>query len=281
MKNIINPCLWFDENAKEAADFYCATFGDADILTESPLVVTFKASGHKITCLNGGPQFKGNPSISLYYICETEEELDRLWLEIAKEGKILLPLSSYDWSEKYGWIQDKYNVSWQFSINKVEEVGQKITPCLLFSGNKYGKAEDAIVHYTSVFKKSGVDGILRFDKTEAPNKEGAIKHAQISLNGQKIMIMENNKLPNFEFNEAISLVVNCQNQEEIDFYWAQLTKGGSESVCGWLRDKFGVSWQVVPVVLEELMRNDVDRAERVVKAFLQMKKIEIEKLISA
>ncbi len=281
MKNTINPCLWFDENAKEAADFYCANLQDAHILNENSLVVNFEAAGYKFTCLNGGPQFKGNPSISFYYVCESKEEFLTLWNELKKEGKVLMPIAAYEFSDMYGWVEDRFNISWQLMLGKVHEVGQKITPCFNFVDEQYGKAEDAIEFYCSVFKGSEVDGILRYGSNEPPNTEGYIRHAQFCLLGQKFMVMENNKAHDFNFNEAVSLIINCTTQEQIDYYWNKLTQGGNESVCGWLRDKFGVSWQVIPVVLEELMSTDAEQADRVVKTFLQMRKIDIEKLLQA
>lgn len=280
MSNLINPCLWFDGKAKEAAGFYCSHFKDSRITTDTPMVVTFESAGQKFTCLNGGPHFKCNPSISFFYICETEKEINTIWNEFVNDGNVLMPLDKYEWSKKYGWVQDKYGVSWQFACGKMEEVGQKITPCLMFVGQQYGRAEEAINHYSSIFKNSRVDGILRYGNKEAPDKEGAVKHAQFGLSGQKFMIMESNHKHNFSFNEAISLMINCETQEEIDYYWGKLTEGGQESMCGWLQDKFGVSWQVVPAILGELM-SDPAQAERVGQVFMQMKKFDIEKLKQA
>jgi predicted 3-demethylubiquinone-9 3-methyltransferase (glyoxalase superfamily) len=281
MKKLLNPCLWFDENAKDAADFYCSIFENASIELESKMLVTFQVAGYKFTCLNGGPQFKGNPSISFYYVCETLQEFDFLWAELQKEGKVLMPVDNNEFSQRYGWVEDKFNISWQLTLGKIEDIGQKITPCLMFTGNKYGKAEKAIEHYTSIFRNSDVDGILHYGRDEAPDKPGAIKHAQISLNRQKVMVMESNYEHDFTFNEAISFVINCKTQAEIDYYWGKLARDGKESVCGWLRDRYGISWQVLPVVMEELLMGEAGKAERVVQSFLKMKKIEIEKLTQA
>lgn len=280
VKSKIYPCLWFDGKAKEAADFYCSNFQSSKITAATPMVVTFESSGQKFICLNGGPQFKCNPSISFFYICETEDEINSIWNEFLKHGSILMPLNKYPWSEKYGWVQDKYGVSWQFSFGKIKEVGQKITPCLMFVGEQYGRAEEAIYHYSSIFKNSKVDGILRYGDDESPDKEGAVKHAQFSLSGQKFMVMESNHNHNFMFNEAISLVVDCETQEEIDYYWNKLTEDGKESMCGWLSDKFGVSWQVIPTILGELM-GDPEKAPRVMQSFMSMKKFDIQKLKQA
>ena len=253
---------------------------DTKIVTETSMVVTFESAGLMFTCLNGGSHFKFNPSISFFVLCETEEEVDFAWNQLVNEGTVLMPLDQYDWSKKYGWVKDRYGVTWQLSFGKMQEVGQKITPCFMFVGEQYGRAEEALNFYSSIFKESAVDGILRYGNNEFPDKEGAVKHAQFSLSGQKFMVMESNHDHQFSFNEAISFVVNCETQEEIDYYWNRLTDGGQEGECGWLKDSFGVSWQVVPVLLSKFM-SDPTRSENVVQALRTMKKIDIEKLRKA
>jgi predicted 3-demethylubiquinone-9 3-methyltransferase (glyoxalase superfamily) len=159
-------------------------------VAHSPVVTEIEVSGQHITLLDGGPKYKPNASISLFYICETAEEINRIWDTFAKEGTVLLPLGTYEWSEKYDWINDQYGVSWQFSLGEIEEVGQKITPCLMFVGNKYGHAEEAIEHYFSIFKNPKLDGVLRYGNNEQPEEEGKVKHAQLGLNGQKFIFMD-------------------------------------------------------------------------------------------
>jgi len=280
MKEKITPCLWFDGQAKEAATLYCSVFADAKITAQSPIVTAIEVSGQSITLLDGGPIYKPNPSISFYYICEKAEELDRIWKAFSKEGTVLMPLDKYPWGEKYGWINDKYGISWQFSLGKLSDVGQKITPCLLFTGKQYGRAEEALNHYSSIFKNSKVDGILRYGKNESPDEEGKVKHAQFGLNGQKFMVMDSAQPHNFTFSEGVSLTIHCQTQEEIDYYWGKLTESGEESMCGWLKDKFGVSWQVIPTILNKIM-SDPAKAGKAAQAFMSMRKSNIEQLVQA
>src|SRR5262245_783974 len=119
MKEKITPCLWFDPaiaGAKEAANLYCAVFTNAKITSQSPIVTGIDVSGQSITLLNGGPIYKPNPSISFYYVCEKAEELDRIWNAFSKEGRVHMPLDKYPWSEKYGWVSDKYGISWQLAL---------------------------------------------------------------------------------------------------------------------------------------------------------------------
>lgn len=280
MKELITPCLWFDNQAKEAAAFYCAQFANAKVASQSPIVTEIEVSGQHIILLDGGPKYKPNPSISFFYICETEEDIDRIWKAFSKDGTVLMALDKYDWSRKYGWLNDKFGISWQFALGKIQDVGQQITPNLLFTGKQYGRAEEAIEHYSTIFENAKTDGILRYGANEAPDQEGKVKHAQIAINGQKFMFMDSNHPHKFTFTEGVSFTIHCETQEEIDYYWKNLTKGGEESMCGWLKDKFGVSWQVVPNVLGKLM-SDPARAGKAAQAFMQMRKFDIEKIVQA
>jgi predicted 3-demethylubiquinone-9 3-methyltransferase (glyoxalase superfamily) len=152
-----------------------------------------------------------------------------------------------------------------------------ITPCLWFDH----QAEQAVNFYLSVFKNSRIDHISRYGSEGFEihgQREGTVMGIRFRLDGQPFSAI--NGGPVFHFNEAISFQVYCDTQEEIDYYWDKLTEQGEEVQCGWLKDQFGVSWQVVPTILEELL-NDPSRADRVTKAFLQMKKFDIEKLKSA
>jgi predicted 3-demethylubiquinone-9 3-methyltransferase (glyoxalase superfamily) len=224
--------------------------------------------------------YKPNASISFFYICETADEIKNIWEAFSKEGSILMPLDKYDWSEQYGWLNDQFGISWQFSLGKIDDVGQKVTPSLLFVGDQYGRAEEAINYYSSVFKNAVSDSLHRYSKNDAPEQEGKVKHAQVELNGQKFMFMDSAQAHNFTFTEGVSLTIHCETQEEIDYYWNKLTQGGEESMCGWLKDKFGVSWQVIPNILSKVM-TDPNKAGKAAKAFMQMRKFDIEKIVQA
>lgn len=149
---------------------------------------------------------------------------------------------------------------------------QKITPFLWFNNN----AEEAMNFYTSVFKNSSILN-TQFLPEGAPGAEGQLLMGVFKIEGQEFMVL--NGGPLFTFNEAISLFVTCETQEEIDDLWEKLTEGGSESQCGWLKDKFGLSWQIIPRTLGELMGDrDPEKAGRVMNAMLQMKKIDMKEL---
>jgi predicted 3-demethylubiquinone-9 3-methyltransferase (glyoxalase superfamily) len=159
---------------------------------------------------------------------------------------------------------------------------QKITPFLWFTDN----AEEAAKFYTSIFKNSKIGRILRYDEETAKVSQsgmpaGSVLTIEFEIEGQKFVAL--NGGPQFKFNESISFVVNCETQKEVDYFWEKLTAdGGEESQCGWLRDKFGVSWQVTPIVLIDMLHDkDSEKAQRAMKAMLQMQKIDINKLKEA
>ncbi len=280
MKEKLTPCLWYDGHAKEAANLYCSVFTHSKIAAQSPIVTEVDVAGQSIILLDGGPKYKPNPSISFFYVCEKEEELNNIWNAFTKEGTILMQLDKYPWSEKYGWVTDKFGVSWQISLGKISDVGQRITPCFLFAGKQYGRGDEAIEHYSSIFKNVKVDGILRYGKNEEPDEEGRIKHAQFSLNGAKLMLMESAHPHAFTFSEGVSLTIYCDTQDEIDYYWEKLTESGAESMCGWLKDKFGVSWQIIPTILSRIM-SDPAKAGKAAQAFMAMRKLNIEQIVQA
>lgn len=280
MKKQITPCLWYDGQAKNAAALYCSVFTDSKITAQSPIVTEIELSGQKFILLDGGPIHKPNPSISFYYICENDEELNTIWNAFSQEGKVMMPLDKYPWGEKYGWITDMFGVSWQLALGNMSDVGQRITPCLMFTGDQYGRVDEAIAHYSSIFKDPKVDGVLRYGEGEAPDEEGKVKHAQIALDGQKFMLMESKETHDFTFTEGVSLTVYCETQEEIDYYWERFTEGGEESMCGWLKDRFGVSWQIVPTALEKIL-SDPAKAGKAAQAFMSMRKLDIEQIVQA
>ena len=279
MNNNIHPCIWYDGNAKQAAEFYCGVFSDSKITADTPMVIKWELAGQTFMGLNGGPMFKTNPSVSFLIICEEDDEIEMLWKALSEDGMVMMPLDKYDWSERYGFVQDKFGLAWQIMKGKYSDVNQKITPTLLFVGNSFGKAEAAVKYYTEIIKPSSVDGILLYAENEGP-AAGCVKHSQFILDGKVFMAMDGYGEHKFAFNEGISFVVECKDQEEIDYFSNTLTSdGGQESMCGWLKDKFGVSWQIIPKNIGALMMDPVN-GQKAMQALMQMKKIDIAKLIA-
>jgi predicted 3-demethylubiquinone-9 3-methyltransferase (glyoxalase superfamily) len=284
----ITTHLWFDKEAKEAAEFYTSVFENSKIKDMTTLdntpsgsvdMVTIELSGQEFTLLSAGPLFKFNPSVSFLVACQTKDEVDAFWEKLSEGGAVLMELGEYPFSEKYGWTQDKYGLSWQVMFMGERKIKQKITPTLMFVREVCGKAEEAINFYASLFNNAKVGEILRYGRGEEPDKEGTVKHAAFMLLGQEFAAMDSARSHNFTFNEAISLMVHCDTQEEIDYYWGKLTADPKAEQCGWLKDKYGLSWQIVPSIMDEMFKEkDEKKIARVTQAFLKMKKFDIDAL---
>ena len=280
MKNKLYPCLWFNGAGKQAAELYKESFPNASITTDNGMVVMADIDGCQLMMLNGGPMFKPNASISLFVVFDKEEELDKAWAKLSDGGQVFMALNKYPWSEKYGWIQDKFGIAWQLMLTKPEMKEQRVIPALMFTKSVAGKAEEAMQLYTSLFPQSFIKDVSRYEKGEG-DVEGTVKHGRFTLCGQLFVAMDSSAAHAFSFDEGMSIAVNCDTQEEIDHYWDGLTaNGGMESMCGWLKDKYGVSWQIVPSMLGSLM-SDPQKGQRVMQALMKMKKLDIAALTNA
>jgi predicted 3-demethylubiquinone-9 3-methyltransferase (glyoxalase superfamily) len=291
LKEKITPHLWFNKEAREAAEFYTSIFKGSKIKDSSTIrntpsgdtdVVTAELLGQDFTLISAGPLFRFNPSISFLVICYAKEEVDVIWNELAFEGKPRMNLGVYPFSERYGWIEDKFGLSWQLMFARNRVVTQRIVPTLMFVDKVAGRAEEAIKFYVSLFRHAAVGDILRYGKGEEPDVEGTVKHASFALEGQEFAAMDSRRVHDIRFNEAISFMVHCETQEEIDYFWGRLSADPKAEQCGWLKDKYGMSWQIVPTAMEEMMKDkDETKVKRVTQAFLQMKKLDIEALRNA
>jgi len=298
IKQKIVPHLWFDKEAKEAADFYCLVFPNAKITNSTTLhdtpsgdcdVVSFTLSGQSFMAISAGPLFKFNPAVSFILNFDpskdqrAKENLNTLWDKLAPGGTVLMPLDKYPFSECYGWIQDKYGLSWQLILS--DAAGEErpfITPSLLFVGEVCGKAEEASNYYLSVFHNTTRGITAYYPKGMAPDEEGTIMFTDFMLENQWFAAMDSAHEHNFAFNEAISFIVYCETQEEIDYYWTALSAVPEAEQCGWLKDKYGLSWQIVPAVMDKMLQDhDPQRLARVTQAFLKMKKFNLPALQKA
>ncbi len=288
----IVPHLWFDSQAVEAANFYASVFPDAHVDRVAPVpadtpsgpegsvqVVEMTVAGQPFMAINAGPLFKLNPSISFFVTLE-RGKIDEAWQSLSTGGKVLMPLDKYPFSERYGWVQDKYGVSWQLILNNpAGDWRPPLVPSLMFTGTNAGRAEEAVDFYLSVFKNSKRGQLARYGAGQAPDKEGTIAFADFRLENQWLAAMDSAREHGFTFNEAVSLMVFCEDQKEIDYYWGKLSAVPQAEQCGWAKDRFGVSWQITPVALHRLMKDpDKRRARRVTEAMLQMKKFDIAAL---
>ena len=295
IKQKIVPHLWFDKEAIEAADFYSSVFPNSGITSTTTLhdtpsgdcdIVSFTVFGQPFMAISAGPLFKFNPSISFMVNFDPSQDadaktrIDAVWAKLAEGGKVLMPIDKYPFSERYGWVEDKYGLSWQLILTNPEgEERPLIIPSLLFVKDVYGKAEEASDFYLSVFKDAKRGAMVRYPAGMEPDKEGAVMFTDFKLEGLWFAAMDSAREHDFAFNEAISFMVYCNDQSEIDYYWEKLSAVPEAEQCGWLKDKYGLSWQIVPAVMERMMQDqDSERLDRVTQAFLKMKKFDLAAL---
>jgi predicted 3-demethylubiquinone-9 3-methyltransferase (glyoxalase superfamily) len=293
MQRII-PNFWFDHSAEEAVDFYVSVFKEGKInatfnypkteeegladfqkdLAGKVLTIEFEINGFRFTAINADTTFKPNPSISFFYTCMSKEESNSLWEKLVDGGKALMDIGEYPFSKYYGWVQDKYGYSWQLMLNNPEgDKRPKIVPSLMFTKQRDGQAEDAMRFYNSVFKKSEISKNLNYYPSDKPDRTGKISYADFRLFDQWFAVMDGGKDHDFNFSPAISLMVLCDDQKEIDYYWNNLSENPEFEQCGWLQDKYGVSWQITPKNIEELLK-----VPGAFKRMMNMKKLDIAKL---
>lgn len=298
MQKIISH-LWYDKEAVEAANFYISVFGgDSKVnivrkITGTPSgdcdIVSFKLWDYEFMSISAGPYFKPTPAISFMVNFDPSRDkdaakkIDEIWAKLSQGGKVMMELGAYPFSKRYGWLTDKYGFSWQLILTNPEgEERPLITPAMLFVNDKCGKAEEASGFYLSVFQNSKRGAIVKYPAGFEPNKEGTIMFTDFKLEGQWFAAMDGGGKHDFDFNEAVSLIVNCEDQKEIDYYWGKLSAVPEAEQCGWLKDKYGVSWQIVPTAMNEMMsKGTPDQIARVTQAFLPMKKFDLAKLKKA
>jgi predicted 3-demethylubiquinone-9 3-methyltransferase (glyoxalase superfamily) len=279
------PHLWFDKEALEAARWYVSLFENSRIhnvttITDTPSgdaeLVDFQLANFKFSAISAGPYFQLNPSISFMVSCSTVQEVDRLHASLSSDGTELMPLGEYAFSKRYAWVEDKYSLSWQIMLDENMEEHQKIRPTLLFSDDVCGRAEEAIDFYVSVFKQAKKGYINYYAEGEAEDKRAKTNYAEVDILGTQLTFMDHGFGGDSTFNEAFSFMVLCDNQEEIDYLWEKLSFVSEAEQCGWLKDQFGLSWQIVPVGLNEILMNGTkEEAKRVTEAFLKMKKLDL------
>ncbi len=279
MQKII-PNIWSNGKAKEAAEFYTTAFPNSEIVATSyypqtaeegladfqqdlagkELTVDFTIGGFRLSLINADDTFAPNPSISFFVNFdpsrgETREQLDELWDKLSDGGQALMPLDKYDWSEYYGWVQDKYGVSWQLMLSSPDgDPRPFIVPSLQFGGAAQNRAAEAIDYYTSVFENAEKASAWPFGQATGPATAESLMYADFQIDGQWFAANDAAVEQDFTFSPGISLMINCKDQAEIDYLWEKLSSVPEAEQCGWCQDKFGVSWQVTPENMEELMK---------------------------
>jgi predicted 3-demethylubiquinone-9 3-methyltransferase (glyoxalase superfamily) len=279
--------LWFDTQALDAARFYCKVFGGimkGDVVLEDTpsgdaRSVSFSLPGLDFMAISAGPYFKLNPAISFMVECETKDEVNDMYNQLKVGGKPLMELGKYPFCERYGWIQDKFGVTWQIMYTGVGNSKQKIRPSIMFVGDQNGKAREATEFYTNLFPDSEIKSMQEYGEGNPDNNPENYSYIGFKLCNHYFAAMDSGTQHDFKLNEAISLMVYCEDQEEIDKYWEALSAVPSSEQCGWLKDKYGVSWQIVPSIMQKIMSGrDNEAIKRVTQAFLKMKKFDIAEL---
>lgn len=287
----IVPCLWFDDQAREAMQVYTSCFEgsrivhvegypdeslDPHFVGMSGRVIqgSFELAGHPFVCLDGGPMFAFTPAISLFCSFGDDKALRLAWDTLLDGGAVMMELQEYPWSPRYGWLRDRFGLTWQLTLEGEGRPGPRITPSLMFTGPAAGKAQEAMGRYTGLFERSDVDAVVPYEAGDR-DTPGLVKHARFHLDDAHFTAMDSTFEHGFTFNEAVSLMVHCADQAEIDRYWQALTAdGGQESQCGWLKDPYGVSWQIIPANLGELL----GAGPGAVQAMMAMRKLDIAAL---
>jgi predicted 3-demethylubiquinone-9 3-methyltransferase (glyoxalase superfamily) len=297
MNQKITPNLWFD-GAKEAVDFYLDAFpgskivntiyypnsaeeGLADFQLEyagKELGIDFEIEGQRFTAINAGPMFKFNPSVSFMVNFDpsrdeqARENLDKLWEKLLDGGEVLMELGEYPYSKRYGWVKDRHGLTWQLILTNPEgEPRPFIIPSLMFAGENTNHAEEAIRFYLSVFKNSKLGTVAYYQEDTGPAKAGSLMFGDFVLENEWFAAMDSGVEQDFTFNEAVSFAVECEDQAEIDELWSKLSKVPESEQCGWCKDQYGVSWQIVPKNMNELME----------KPGAYVKMMEMKKLVIA
>lgn len=280
----IVPYIWYDKEARQAAALYAEAFGEVGrpaggfdfegAPNGGTDIVPVTLRGREFVLMSAGPMFRPNPAISFFAAFGKVTDLDRAWSLLSAGGEVMMPLGAYPFSPRYGWTADRYGVSWQLMLSEAGD--GPIMPTLMFAGANAGKAEGAMTFYCSLFGDSRISLVSRYGAGAAPDAPEHVNHAEFALEGRPFGAMDSSGEHAFGFNEAVSLMVRCADQAEIDRRWAAMSADPAAEQCGWLKDKYGVSWQIVPAALEVLMAaaDDAGRG-RIVQAFLGMKKFDL------
>ena len=282
MDQVITPAIWCDGTADEAAQFYTDVFRDASIAEQVPgLAATVSIYGFKLSLINGGNQYAPNPSISCILNFDPllfggEEQarayLDELYKRLSTGG-VLMELGEYPFSPRYAWVRDRFGMTWQLMLTDPDgDPRPFVIPSFMFGGTNHANAEEATDAWIALFDNSR-RGVLYRYKEGGPLDAGTVMFTDFTLRGTWMAATDSGTFHDFTFTPGVSIIVSCRDQEEIDRYWAGLSAVPEAERCGWCVDRWGVSWQVVPHNIAELMADAATRDK-----ILHMGKIDLTKL---
>ncbi|MGY1552737.1 VOC family protein [Microbacterium sp. A588] len=280
MSQKIVPNIWCNQNADEAGAFYADVFPDttATVGATYPneidewqaqfagktLTVDVAIDGYLLTLINAGDEFRPNPSVSFMLNFDplrfdgdrdtARASLDETWAKLSDGGSVMMELGEYPFSPRYGWVQDRYGVSWQLLLTNPEgEPRPFVIPQLMFAGPVQNLAREAATFYSSLFPAAGVGFIAEYPEQTGPADAGSVMFGEFRLAGQWFAMMDSAIVQDFTFDCGVSLEVRCTDQAEIDEYWNALSSMPEAEQCGWLADRYGLCWQIVPENMGELM----------------------------
>ncbi|OFK72451.1 MULTISPECIES: VOC family protein [Rothia] len=282
MDQVITPAIWCDGTADEAAQFYADVFRDASIAEQAPgIAATVSIHGFRLSLINGGNQYAPNPSISCILNFDPllfggEEQartyLDELYKRLSTGG-VLMELGEYPFSPRYAWVRDRFGMTWQLMLTDPDgDPRPFIIPSFMFGGTNHAHAEEATDAWITLFDNSRRGALYRYEEG-GPLDAGTVMFTDFTLRGTWMAATDSGAFHDFTFTPGVSIIVSCRDQEEIDRYWAGLSAVPEVERCGWCIDRWGVSWQVVPHNIAELMANAATRDK-----ILHMGKIDLAKL---
>ena len=282
MDQVITPAIWCDGTADEAAQFYANVFRDTSIAEQAPgIVTTVSIHGFRLSLINGGNQYAPNPSISCILNFDPllfgGEEQARAYLDELYErlstGGVLMELGEYPFSPRYAWVRDRFGMTWQLMLTDPDgDPRPFVIPSFMFGGTNHANAEEATNAWIALFDNSRRGALYRYEEG-GPLDAGTVMFTDFTLRGTWMAATDSGTFHDFTFTPGVSMIVSCRDQEEIDRYWAGLSAVSEAERCGWCVDRWGVSWQVVPHNIAELMADAATRDK-----ILHMGKIDLTKL---
>lgn len=282
MDQLITPAISCDGTADEAARFYADVFREGSVVEQVPgLAATVSIHGFRLSLINGGDQYAPNPSISCILnfdplLFGSEEQartyLDELY-ERLSAGGVLMELGEYPFSQRYAWVRDRFGMTWQLMLtDPAGEPRPFILPSFMFGGTNHANAEEATETWIALFDDSRRGVLYRYEEG-GPMAAGTVMFTDFTLRGTWMSARDSGASHDLTFTPGVSMIVSCRDQEEIDRYWTRLSAVPEAGRCGWCVDRWGVSWQVVPHNIAELMADAATREK-----ILQMDKIDLTRL---
>ncbi len=282
MDQVITPAMWCDGTADEAAQFYTDVFRDTSIAEQAPgIAATVSIHGFRLSLIDGGNQYAPNPSISCILNFDPllfgGEEQARAYLDELYErlstGGVLMELGEYPFSPRYAWVCDRFGMTWQLMLTDPDgDPRPFVIPSFMFGGTNHAHAEEATDAWIALFDNAHRGALYRYEEG-GPLDAGTVMFTDFTLRGTWMAATDSGTFHDFTFTPGVSIIVSCRDQEEIDRYWAGLSAVPEAERCGWCVDRWGVSWQVVPHNIAELMANATTRDK-----ILHMGKIDLAKL---